>query len=106
MIEKPDKSFSPERNKAVIEETMRETDKYFKSLEYQAMKNMGESIDVMASFWRYKFARSGSKSIEDYLGPEITKRIIGEKLTKKIQILKAADKLKKLANPTSTSIIT
>lgn len=88
------KDFNPARNKAVIEETIRETTKFFQGLEDAVDDGLKERIDILNSYGRYKFNMSGGKSFEDWAGRALTRQVIGEKLIQKVKALKSVDKLK------------
>lgn len=87
------KDFSPERNKAIIDETIKETTAYFKKLEGALDNEVMNRIDIVGSYGRYRFNR-GHGSLKDYLGPRLYKQLIGEKLLSKVKLLTTVDRLK------------
>lgn len=91
IVKKAD-GFSPERNKAVIGETIRETERYFSKLQNVMDDNLGERIEMVAAYGCYRFNR-GDKTIDQYLGKKLMSQMIGEKILEKIRAMKAADKL-------------
>lgn len=95
-VEKPDPDFSPEHNRAVIQETLDEAEKRRKGVSdktKQASENIG---DILASFAKYKFDLGGGKKIEDYLGKKRMAEIYGEKLLEKLRLIESANKLKQI----------
>lgn len=91
-VETPDPNFSPQRNKAIIKETIEETDKFFALLQKAAVDGMGERLDMLSAYGVYRFNK-GSMTFKDYMGKEAMKTIIGEKILEKIRILEANNKL-------------
>lgn len=89
----PDPDFSPERNKAVVEETIKEATTYHRALWFARDKDLENRIDILATFGDYKLNRNGSKDIEKYLGKEQYKAIIGENILSKLRIAEASNKL-------------
>lgn len=92
-VEKPDPSFSPARNKAVIEETIKSTEKYFRNIGKVLDDNIMNRIDILGSYGDYKLNRGGSKSFKDYAGKRLHAELIGEKILSKIRALEAANAL-------------
>lgn len=87
------KNFSPEKNKAVVNETIKETTAYFKKLETELDDEAGNRIDILGTYARYRFNR-GEKTFKQYAGNDLYKKLIGEKLLSKVKILSSIDKLK------------
>jgi len=92
-IEKPDSSFSPARNKAIIDETIKSTEKYFKNIGKILDDNIMNRIDILGSFGDYKLNRGGSKSFKDYAGKKLHAELIGERILSKIRALETANRL-------------
>lgn len=92
VVERPDSGFSPERNKALVESTIKDTEKYFRSISGPSDKDE-EVADVMSDFAVYKFGRGGQKKIKDYLGQKNYEKLVGEDLVAKIRAHKANDQL-------------
>ena len=95
-VEKPDENFSPEHNRAVIQETLDEAEKLRKGVSDKtraASENVG---DILASFAKYKLDLGGGKQIEQYLGKKRMAEIYGEKLVEKLRLIEAAKKLKQI----------
>jgi chorismate mutase len=86
------KDFNPDRNKAIINETIRETTKFFSDLYSKLDKGLEERIDVMSSYARYRF-NEGGKDFQSYAGKQLYKQLVGEKVLEKVKILKASEKL-------------
>lgn len=92
IVEKPDPSFSVERNKAVIQETIKDTEKFFREMYAPLHAGMGERIDIIATYGRYRFNK-GHKNIKQYLGDELYKQLVGEKILSKVRIMESVNKL-------------
>jgi len=91
IVKKP-VGFNPDRNKAVIQETIRETERYFAKLQDVFDDNLGERIEAVAAYGCYRFNR-GDKTVDQYLGKKIMSQLIGEKILEKVRSMKAAEKL-------------
>jgi hypothetical protein len=94
-VEKPNSSFSPERNRHVIQETIRETTAYFQKLKNELDRDMENRIDMFSSYATYRLGGSGTKGVRDYLGRDIARQLTGEKILSKVRALDTADKLGK-----------
>lgn len=88
----PDKDFNPARNKAVIEETIREAEKYHKTVHQLLDDSMGERIEAVSSYGAYRF-NGGEKSHKDYFGRRLMTRFMGEKLLSKLRVMDTVNKL-------------
>lgn len=93
IVKTPDKEFSPARNKAVINETIRSTEQYFAKLGKVLDDNILNRIDILATFGDYKLNKSGEKNFKDYAGKRLYSELIGEKILEKIRVLETANKL-------------
>lgn len=88
----PDPDFSPERNKAVIEDSIRKTNKFF-SEEGRAMQEATkERIDILASYGTYRFNR-GTKDFISYFGRDKYHELVGEKIMSKVRIADTVNRL-------------
>lgn len=92
-IERPDASFNPARNKAVIEKTIRETEAYFQSLEEINRGEIEDRMDILVSYGSY-LGNSGTKKFKDYVGRELYTKLVGEKILSKYRALSSVDKLR------------
>lgn len=92
-VHKPDSSFSPERNKAIINETIKETEAYFRGIGKAITDNLGTRIEIMTAFGDYKLNRSGEKNIKEYLGKELYGKIVGERILEKIRVAQSVERL-------------
>lgn len=92
-VHKPDASFSPQRNLAIIKEVHEDTAKYFASLRNKQVEDAGDRMDILATYADYKFNRGGSKDFEGYAGKNLRTRLIGERLLEKVRVLSTVDKL-------------
>ena len=88
----PDPAFSPERNKAIVNETIKEAEQ--RELEWYKLndKEVFNRIDIVSTYARYRFNR-GTKGIKEYLGKEQYNALIGEKLLSKLRIAETVNKL-------------
>lgn len=86
------KDFNPDRNRAIINETIRETTKFFMDMYEKLDKGLEERIDVMSSYATYRF-NDGGKDFESYAGKQIYKQLVGERVLEKVKALKASERL-------------
>lgn len=88
----PDPDFSPERNQAIINQTVKDTEKFFET-QVKAMDDaMEERIDILSSFALHNFNKD-SKSIKKYLGKKQYEALIGEKIMSKIRVAETVNRL-------------
>lgn len=92
-VEKPDPNFSPARNKAIIQETMKETEKFFSELA-KPSEDMMDRIDIFTSYATYRFNK-GQKDVRDYLGKKLYGQVVGENILEKVRVLESTDRLGK-----------
>ena len=92
-VSKPDPSFSPARNKAIINETIQDTEKYFRNIGKVLNDNILNRIDILGSYGDYKLNRNGSKTFKDYAGKRLHSELIGERILSKIRALETANAL-------------
>lgn len=90
----PDADFNPARNKAVVEETIREATKYHQTVGGLIDEALGERIDAVSTYFTYRLNR-GTMAPKDYFGKQLMKKYTGERLMSKLRALKAAEKLGK-----------
>ena len=89
---KPDPAFSPERNKAIVNETIKDAEKR-EAEWHKIMDNEGfNRIDILSSYGRYRFNR-GVKGIKEYLGRKQYEALIGEKILSKLRVAETVNKL-------------
>ena len=91
-MDRPDNSFNPERNKAVIAETIRETEAFFKKSYDFIDQELGERMEAVASYGCYRFNK-GDKTPEDYFGKKIMAHLVGEKICEKLRSMEAVNRL-------------
>jgi hypothetical protein len=94
-VDKPDKDFSPAKNKSVIDGVLKENDKMQRELNKEVKTNAGNVADILASFAKYKLDLGGGKQLEQWMGKDGMKRIYGEKLLEKMrrfEIIKAQNR--------------
>lgn len=92
-VEKPDPNFSPERNKAVINQTIKSTEEYFRKLGKVLDDNILTRIDILTTYGDYKLNRGGEKKFKDYVGKQMHSQLIGERILEKIKLLEQANKI-------------
>jgi len=92
IVANPDSSFNPARNKAVIEETIKEADTFHKTSGLAIEEALGERIEAVSAYACYRLNR-GTKKIKDYLGDSLYKRMIGEKILSKIRVADTVNRL-------------
>ena len=85
-----DKDFNPARNKAIIAQTIAETEKFFK--EINTDPELENRVDIIASYGSYRFNK-GTKELKAYLGPKHYKALIGEKIMNKVRAIDSVNKL-------------
>lgn len=93
----PDPDFSPERNKAIVEKTIKEAELYFETLHKIQDRELEHRVDILSSYAVHRFNR-GKKSLKDYLGKEQYNAIIGERLLEKVRVAEATNKLTRTKN--------
>lgn len=89
----PDPDFSPERNKATIAETIRETDKFLQDMDKIKDEKGRKLLDILSHYAVATLGRGESKSIKQYLGKQQYNAIIGEKILSKIRVMDSTNKL-------------
>jgi hypothetical protein len=91
-VDKPDPTFSPRRNQAIIDETIKSSEKFFKELNGIMTDEMGNRIDILSTYARYRF-NSGTKDVKSYLGDRLAKQLIGEKILSKVRVADTVNRL-------------
>lgn len=91
-VSNPDPSFSPRKNQAVIQETIKETEEFFKGQGKVLSDNILNRIDILNSYGRYRFNK-GVKSFEEYAGRHLIQELIGEKILSKVRVMDSVNKL-------------
>jgi hypothetical protein len=85
-------SFNPAKNKAVINETIKETEKFFKDMVEKMDDEMGNRIDILSTYARYRF-NTGSKNFRDYAGKQLADQLIGEKILQRVRVMDTVNKI-------------
>lgn len=101
IVTKPDPSFSPKKNQAIIDETIREATKFFQETDAALGEGVEERIEAISYYATYRFNR-GDKKIKDYLGRSTYEALVGEKMLSKLRVL---DTLNKLQGKRDTKIL-
>lgn len=92
-VHKPDASFSPQRNAAIIQEVHDDTRKFHKKLWKAYEEGLGERTEILAHFADYKFNRGGDKNFEGYVGKNLRTQLVGERLLEKVRVLSTVDRM-------------
>lgn len=85
-------NFNPDRNRALIAQTIQEAEGRMKKVQEAVDHSLGERIEAVAHYGAYRFNR-GTKKLKEYLGPKLWEKYIGEKLLEKIKVMRTANKL-------------
>ena len=88
-----DPSFNPARNKGIIDETVRETEKFFYEIRAKDRNDEENRVDVMSSFARYKFHDQKRGDLRQFLGPEHYNKLVGERTRDKVRSIESLNKL-------------
>lgn len=86
------KDFNPDRNRAIINETIRETTKFFMDLQNTVSDDLKNRMDMVSSYGVYRFNK-GVKSFENYVGRDLYRQVVGEKILEKVKALKSSERL-------------
>lgn len=89
----PDPDFSPERNKAIVEETIRETNAFNAAYNVLRSDAWAERKDILKHYAYYTLVQGGRKNIKDYLGKKVYEGLIGEKILSKVRIAETTNRL-------------
>lgn len=89
----PDPDFSPERNQALINETIKETDKFLNDYRISLGESWEDRKDILTHFAMYKIGKGGSKNIKDYIGKKAYEALIGEKILSKVRVADSINRL-------------
>ena len=92
VVKNPDPRFSPERNKAIINETIREAEVWYNNFYKAKDVELENRVDILSSYARYRFNR-GTKDLKGYLGKKIYDAVAGEKIIEKLRVASATNKL-------------
>ena len=91
--DKPDPDFSPERNRSIVDETIRETDKFLREMN-QIKDEKGRNIlDVLSHYAVNTIGKRRAQSIKQYLGKKQYEALIGEKILSKIRTMDTINRL-------------
>lgn len=83
---KPEPYFSPEHNKAVVENTIKKYEAKRKQVMDAFRENVGERSEMVASYLKSK-AVDSNKPIDKYLGKSIMARLHGEEIIGRLKML-------------------
>jgi hypothetical protein len=91
-VEKPEGDFSPERNYAVINDTIKDYEKMRYGVDNKVQENAANAADILTSWAKYKLDIGGGKQLEEWFGKENLARVYGEKLVEKLKFRDAIRK--------------
>lgn len=91
-VAKPDPSFSPQRNKAIIQETINKTDKFFAGIGKVINDNLAERIDMLTYYGTYRMNK-GTKSFKEYVGGKAYSQLIGERILSKVRVMDSVNRM-------------
>lgn len=89
----PDPDFSPERNKAIIDETIQETNRFFRDFGKVRNADGQNRLDILKSYAIHTLSKGGSQSLRQYLGKQQYEALIGEKILSKLRIAETVNRL-------------
>lgn len=92
-VHKPDPSFSPQRNQAIIEETIQETRKFFTENQTALDLEAQNRIDIISTYGAQRLSGATQKNFKDWAGRELYTKLIGEKLLAKVRVMEATNRL-------------
>lgn len=93
LLERQDPNFSAQRNYAIIQETIDDYEKMQVRADAKLAEKAGIAADMLAGYAQHRLVGSGTKSMEDYLGKDLIKRVYGEKLMSKIKVMDSIRRL-------------
>lgn len=94
-VKDPSKTFSPEKNYKLVNDTIKEYEIMRFGTDPELIEKSGEVADILASFAKFKLDQGKGGTIETYLGREGMRKVYGEKLMAKIQVMDSIKKLNK-----------
>ena len=89
---KDDPNFNPAKNKAIIAQTIKETEQFFAKLEELRDQDIANRVDIVGSYGRYRF-NTGTKDFKNYVGPQLYNSLIGENLLSKVRVMDSVNRL-------------
>ena len=89
----PDPDFSPERNKAIVDETIKEANEYHRKYTLALGDAWEERKDIMSHYAIRTLNYGNKKSIVDYIGRKAYETLIGEKILSKVRIAETSNRL-------------
>src|ERR1035437_1326415 len=85
-VDKPDKDFSPAKNKSVIQAVLVENDKMQRDINKDVKANAGNVADILTSFAKYKLDLGGGKQLEQWMGKDNLASLYSDKIKAKIEL--------------------
>lgn len=83
-LNKPDPDFNPEKNKKIVEDSIKEYEQMRISKHRLFMEKLAERIDAATSYVLY-LERGGSSPAEKYFGKRLLAQLRGEKIRRIVQ---------------------
>lgn len=89
---KDDPNFNPQRNQAIIQETIVSTRKFFKNIGRGINDEGMDRVDMVSTYGIYRF-NHGFKKFRDFIGEQRWKDLIGEQMLEKARTARAMNRL-------------
>lgn len=91
--DEPDPDFSPERNQAIVKETIQQTEKFFSREGKVVDDAQKERVDILSTYAVYRFNR-GTKDFISYYGKDNYYKLVGEKIMSKVRVADTVNRLR------------
>lgn len=89
---KDDPAYNHKRARAIIDETLVETEKFFGDLNIARDAEAMHRMDMVSSYGVYRF-NTGDRDFRTFIGEARYKEMIGEHIMEKIRMMKSVEKL-------------
>lgn len=86
-VAKPDAGFSEQRNRDIIERTIKKTEENYKRKIKERNEGIGERSEVLGSYIRHLVNKNDSTTIEKYIGSSYLAQLRGEQKLARIKQL-------------------
>ena len=93
LVKGPDPDFSPERNQAIINETIAETANYHRTMKKVLNESNKMKLEALSYYGRYTIGEGKTKNIKEYLGKSTFEAIVGENVLSKVRIANTTNRL-------------
>jgi hypothetical protein len=95
-VKDPDKDFSPERNKHIVEKTIKKAEEMRRKRKKEYAEQVGERVEAATSYALY-LDSGGAKPAEKYFGKQMLAYLRGQKILERYELLKKEEENKELA---------